>query len=798
MKALIQKLKKMVPFLNKYSLAFHGVLACALIFLIETFSRHSVVSAVSFLTGSPLTFLYNALIIFASLLLVYLFQRRLLVRLCISIFWLILGITNGIILAARVTPFNFTDFKLIKDLVAMQSSKYVTVSEKILIIIFLALVGAFVVFLAIRGPKFKGRIRRFRNLAALAACLAVLPFVTKAAINNHILAEYFGNLAQGYRDYGFVYSFSASVVDTGMSKPSDYKESAIKEIVSGNTPEGSDVSSPEAPNIIFIQLETFIDPYEINFLEFSEDPIPNFRKLTEEYSTGYVTVPVVGAGTANTEFEILTGMSIQYFGLGEYPYKTVLKDQNVESVADALAPLGYSSHALHNNGGNFYGRANVFHEMGFDSFTCKELMNITKYNEIASWPTDDILLEETQKALDATPDQSDFIYTITVQSHGSYPTEKVFDNPYAEVSGAASQEANYQWEYYVNELHEVDEFIGDLIRDLENRDEKTLVVMYGDHLPTMGLTDEDMNNGNIFQTTYATWNNFGLEKNDIDLYAYQILPYYLDQLGIHEGTLMTYHQARMAQGKTTDPSYLHDLELLQYDLLYGKQYAYQDSGYTLSREIPMDMGVEDIILTGICSRSETEDIPDTLPPQELLDSVQTGVTHTHTDNELIVENILDANAPVPATGTDTDTGLDADAGPDTDAAQQAEAETAPEEDTFDPESQAEEMDTADGEQTSDSAEDPAETADKIWVTGENFTPWSRVYVNGDRISTTYISDTILEVSSADLHDQDEIVVNQVGSSETIFRSSNTFVITSLSDFDGYMTNTESASRRIHQ
>ena len=74
-------------------------------------------------------------------------------------------------------------------------------------------------------------------------------------------------------------------------------------------------------------------------------------------------MPVVGAGTSNTEFEILTGMAIQYFGLGEYPYKTVLKSTPCESIASDLSQIGYATHALHNNGGNFYSRAKVFSNM---------------------------------------------------------------------------------------------------------------------------------------------------------------------------------------------------------------------------------------------------------------------------------------------------------------------------------------------------------------------------------------------------------------------------------------------------
>ena len=65
----------------------------------------------------------------------------------------------------------------------------------------------------------------------------------------------------------------------------------------------------------------------------------------EEYSSGYFEVPVVGAGTANTEFETIVGMNLHYFGPGEYPYKTVLKKTTCESMAYALKKIGYRAHA---------------------------------------------------------------------------------------------------------------------------------------------------------------------------------------------------------------------------------------------------------------------------------------------------------------------------------------------------------------------------------------------------------------------------------------------------------------------
>lgn len=93
-----------VKFLNKYSLLFHALLACILVIAIEWMSRHSLTSALSFSFGTPLTFLYNVFLIWASLLIVYLFKRRAVVRIIITVFWVLLGVINGCVLANRVTP----------------------------------------------------------------------------------------------------------------------------------------------------------------------------------------------------------------------------------------------------------------------------------------------------------------------------------------------------------------------------------------------------------------------------------------------------------------------------------------------------------------------------------------------------------------------------------------------------------------------------------------------------------------------------------------------------------------------
>ena len=77
-------------------------------------------------------------------------------------------------------------------------------------------------------------------------------------------------------------------------------------------------------------------------------------------------MPAIGAGTANSEFEVLTGFNVAYFGAGEYPYKTILGKQTIESMATQLKLDGYSTHAMHNHDGTFYDRYKVYKNMGFD------------------------------------------------------------------------------------------------------------------------------------------------------------------------------------------------------------------------------------------------------------------------------------------------------------------------------------------------------------------------------------------------------------------------------------------------
>ena len=571
---------------NRISLLLHALCSALGYFLIEMISRRSFSAAWTYMTTKPLVFAYNAALIFTTSLIVYLFRRRCFWRVLISILWLLLGIINGVILSNRVTPFTGPDLHLLTDGMAVLN-KYLPAWGVVLALILLGLFALLLLILLIKAPKYKRKVKFRYDLFLVVVGAALFAGATQLALEKRVLSNYFGNIAFAYEDYGYPYCLAVTIFDTGISCPRDYSEQEITRIekTEDNLPATNEDSKP---NIIFVQLESFFDPTLVEYLNISEDPIPNFRKLMKEYTSGYYKVPAVGAGTANTEFESITGMSLHYFGPGEYPYKSILKETTCESAPYVLKNLGYSTHAVHNNEANFYGRRSIFPNLGFDTFTSAEYMSEEEDKNPLGWTKDEVLTDEIIKCLDST-EESDYIYTISTQGHGAYPEEQLIDDPEITVSGAETEAQNNQWEYYCNEIHEMDNFVKELTDALADYPEDVILVMYGDHLPTMGLTVEDLKNKYLFQTQYVMWDNFGLEKKDENLAAYQMAAEVMDRAGIHEGTIFRYHQARR-----NTRNYQVDLETLQYDVLYGKKYSYD--GESPFQRTKMRMGLYDVTL----------------------------------------------------------------------------------------------------------------------------------------------------------------------------------------------------------
>lgn len=569
-------------------------------YVIECLGRHSVVKALVYALGNPLVFLYNSILIGITFSVVYLTRRKVFALAVIAAAWLGMGLVNFILLSFRVTPFTASDLRLVKYGLNVMTT-YMSWYQIALLLIAAVAAVVGIVILWRKAPRDSEKIPYPRRLGLIALCFTAFWGITHLGIWTNVLATNFGNIAFAYQDYGFPYCFSNSLLNVGIDKPDAYAPEVVdeigqKEIVPEET-KAEALKEKAKPDVIFIQLESFFDPLAVKGLTLSQDPIPYFRSLGEEYSSGYLSVPSVGAGTANTEFEVISGMNLDFFGPGEYPYKTVLQKEVCESVSFDLKQLGYRAHAIHNNEGTFYDRHKVFSQLGFDTFTPVEYMYDVERNP-TGWAKDEILVDEILKSLDSTKER-DFIYAISVQGHGAYPAEAVLEQPQIKVLHTSLREdalkkeeasAN-SWEYYCNQIHEMDQFIRKLINALEQRGEDCVLVMYGDHLPTMELTEEDLENGNLYQTRYVMWNNLGLPKMDRDVEAYQLTAWVLEQLDYHVGTMIRYHQKYLAhgedEGRSTEKqeyvdcgaekeeqAYLDNMKVLEYDILYGDREIY--------------------------------------------------------------------------------------------------------------------------------------------------------------------------------------------------------------------------------
>lgn len=589
-----QKTKENLKSIRSYMINNY-LISVLLILVIEVLARHSLTDGIRFVWDHPFLTLLSAAILTAFYALALLVPKRNFVWLCITVVIVGLAVTNSILLCFRITPLAATDIALLTSVFEIMGI-YLTVWQIILLVLLVLVVIAGLIYLGIRMKK-----QVYHPL--LAVCNVVISILA-VVLMIHIgdargwLQTEFANLPDAYADNGFVYCFARSLFDRGISKPDTYDEDTVDNILEDMKKQKTN-EVEEKPNIIFIQLESFMDLKRMQGVTYSEEPTPVYSSLRKTCPGGFLKVPSVGAGTANTEFEILTGMTLDYFGAGEYPYKTVLQDETCESMAYNLRELGYRTGVLHNNTGSFYSRNKVFANLGFDYFVSSEYMENLSYNPIG-WAKDKVLTGQIQHILKATS-EPDLIYTITVQDHGKYPTE-LLENPHIKVSGFAPEDEERQnaFTYYVNQCHETDAFLGSLIATLNAFEEPVVLVLYGDHLPNLDITEEELASGNLFQTEYVIWSNkkmledYELSKKNENLYAYQLSAHVLKLFGMNNGLLTKFHQMYHNYD-----NYKSNLKILQYDMLYGKKEVYD--GLSPYEPTDLQMGFDPIRITDVSS-----------------------------------------------------------------------------------------------------------------------------------------------------------------------------------------------------
>jgi len=586
----LKKLQEEVKTVVIHSSTRNTILFAILVnFLIETLSRRSLIEGIGFIFEDPINFVNGSMIVFLTLSVSSLFKKKSFIFGLITTVWIGLGVSNFILLGFRTTPLAAIDFQILESVLGV-ISVYFNITQIIMIVMALVLVLIGLGLSYIKLPKRKVHYKS--ALISLALALSIVFIIPSFSLEEES-SEHFTNLVDAYDKFGFVYCFSNSIFDRGIEEPENYSIETIEQI-KGNL-EISSEKSVFKPNIIFVELESFFDVNYLKNINYSTNPVPNFTKIKENYTSGKLTVPSIGAGTANTEFEILTGMNLDFFGSGEYPYKTVLRENTTESLAFNLGKIGYQTHAIHNNYGSFYDRHIVFNNLGFDSFSSLEYMYDVKYTPLG-WAKDKVLVEEIMKGIRSTKER-DFTFAISVQAHGKYPNLPINIDNNVLVDGYLNIEKQFALNYFVNQIYEVDRFIGELVKELQSHAEPTIVVFYGDHLPSLDIEDRHLDGVSKFQTEYVMWSNFPVEEIDRDLSSYQLGASILSRFEIEEGIITKHHQQQIQ-----DQNYQRDLRLLQYDMLYGEKFVFKKINPYYPKNLTM--GINPIVIDEVIYKED--------------------------------------------------------------------------------------------------------------------------------------------------------------------------------------------------
>ena len=338
--------------------------------------------------------------------------------------------------------------------------------------------------------------------------------VISIIISVNITKNYFKDNKVEYWDYAgsyyntFYMNFSGTVLNSIVTKPGGYSIDSINASSQNVNAESPD----EAPNIIVIMNESYMDISVYQDVTGDiEDPDPYWDSLTENTIHGYALSSVYGGNTANSEYEFLTGLSMFDLPEGSIVYNQFLK-HDIISLPRFLNGLNYESTAMHPFLPSSWDRERVYPLMGFDNLVFLSDYSYTDDDGVRGYMSDDCCYRNILSRCDETPDTPDFFYVITMQNHGSFGDE--FNTGSFEPSVYIHNPVNNDINNYLSLVHLSDIALEQFINELSNRDEKYVVLIFGDHQPRLTFTDMNSDfepGGRSWIIPYLIWANYDLD-----------------------------------------------------------------------------------------------------------------------------------------------------------------------------------------------------------------------------------------------------------------------------------------------
>ncbi len=326
-----------------------------------------------------------------------------------------------------------------------------------------------------------------------------------------------------YKNNGFLLSFIIRIGRLKKNKPKNYKKD-ISNVFLQHIPIKNVFKKP---NIIIIMNESFFDINSVPQLDLSYNPLPNLQNISKNYTSGNIISPMIGGGTCQPEFEMLTGNSVLFTNKYKIAFIEYFKKQvkYFDSIAWTLRKLSYSCTFIHPYDKKFYNRDKAYTSLGFEKIIDIKSFENSFYprNFVSDKDCYDKLIDEYENKIAKKPF---FSVVVTMQNHPGYLDGKVYDEHGLEVlTDNVTKKEKTMLGNYANLLKESDDaikYITDYFQDKEN----TIILFFGDHQPSNNIGFSrvaERSDLELSLTPYFIWDNYGLPKRDYG----NISPFYL-------------------------------------------------------------------------------------------------------------------------------------------------------------------------------------------------------------------------------------------------------------------------------
>lgn len=525
-----------------------------------------------------------------------------------------MGCGNYYKLAFRGDPLVPYDFVQLKEAAMISTELNLTITRAIWRCLFFVIITT--VLLSLFRISFaKTKAVTFGRIGGFVALVVAMGLFLFGYIGNsqrmqerHNMQTVAASTADSYYRSTFVSYFLYLLADIYIEPPENYTEQTMQQIA-------DEIALPQnvsQPDIVVVLLESFYDVQTIKGTSYSQDLMSNFTRLAKEGISGQLLSNKRDGGTSDFEFQVLTGYSTMFFDAGAVPMMQYTT-QNIACLPQYLAKQGYSSVAIHTYIRSFYNRPNAYEAMKIQEFISVE--SFADHLVLGNYISDDalanrIIAEYEQRAVETNPI---FMHTITMQNHMPYTGGTYPDNYGVVATSGVSAEYDDILSTYATGVRDEDALIGKLCDYFDSIDREVVVVFFGDHqssvgsdmLPDLAQQTAQYQNATALEqqdmthtTPYLIWSNFQKEQIDggkiapylliaqlANHYTIDLPPYFywltcqLEQGGGVSGGYYILPDGSISLEATAEQTQQTEKHrLLQHDLLFGKQYAYQTFG----------------------------------------------------------------------------------------------------------------------------------------------------------------------------------------------------------------------------